>query len=94
MNKLNAKTHMTLQNRIGGNKWQRAGYRGKTGGLARISNSAERLGEKTFSYPFYFISENYHLIENNKEKKSDLKLVPNRTIEDQANHFKKENKRS
>ena len=57
-----------------------------------MSNSAERLGEKTFSYPFYFISENYHLIENSRDKKSDLKLVPNRTIEDQCNHFKKENK--
>ena len=47
---------------------------------------------KSFSYPVYFVSEDYQLIESEKEKKSNLEILPNRSIvQDQIKSFKLKN---
>ena len=61
-------------------KWSR--HRRNT----QIASGSSNEG-RAFGYPIHFVSENYHIAEQTKDRQSGIALVPNRPIEDQMRYF-------
>ena len=66
-------------------KWHRA--KDNYQPLADKFRGIGHYDSRMFSYPIYFISEDYHLTDQVNGKKTEIQLLPNRKLDSQIAKF-------
>lgn len=57
------------------------------------TQSQSNQAVRSFAYPVYFISEDYHIMEENKSQTSSIQCLPNRLLDEQAKCFQDRRKK-